>query len=68
MKCKEYLCSSANQFGFKRAHDIELCIMVNSLRECIKLYRKRSTTVLVTLLDTSKVFDRLDHWLLFLKK
>ena len=26
MKCEEYLCTSANQFGFKKAHGTELCI------------------------------------------
>ena len=33
----------------------------------IELYRKRSTTVFVTILEASKAFDRLDHWLLFKK-
>ena len=65
MKCEEYLCTSANQFGFKKAHGTELCII--TLREYIELYRKRSTTVFVTFLDASKAFDRLDHWLLFEK-
>ena len=65
MKCEEYLCTSANQFGFKMAHGTELCIY--TLREYIELYRKRSTTVFVTFLDASKAFDRLDHWLLFKK-
>ena len=65
MKCEEYLCTSANQFGFKKAHGTELCIY--TLREYIELYRKRSTTVFVTFLDASKAFDRLDHWLYYLK-
>ena len=65
MKCEEYLCTSANQFGFKKAHGTELCIY--TLREYIELYRKRLTTVFVTFLDASKAFDRLDHWLLFKK-
>ena len=65
MKCEEYLCTSANQFGFKKAHETELCIY--TLREYIELYRKRSTTVFVTFLNASKAFDRLDHWLLFKK-
>ena len=65
LKCEEYLCTSANQFGFKTAHGTELCIY--TLREYIELYRKRSTTVFVTFLDASKAFDRLDHWLLFEK-
>ena len=65
LKCEEYLCTSANQFGFKKAHRTELCIY--TLRGHIELYRKRSTTVFVTFLDASKAFDRLDHWLLFEK-
>ena len=65
MKYKEYLCTSANQFGFKKAHRTELCIY--TLREYIEFYRKRPTTVFVTLLDASKAFDRLDHWLLLRK-
>ena len=42
-------------------------IYIYTLREYIELYRKRSTTVFVTLLDASKAFDRLDHWQLFKK-
>ena len=49
----------------KTVHGTELCIHVYTLREYIELYRKRSTTVFVTFLDASKVFDRLDHCLLF---
>ena len=28
MKCEEYLCTSANLFGFEKAHGTELCIYV----------------------------------------
>ena len=28
MKCEEYLCTTANQFGFKKAYGTELCIYV----------------------------------------
>ena len=59
------LTTSANQFGFKKAHGTELYIY--TLREYIELHRKRSTTVFVTFLDASKAFDRLDHWLLYKK-
>ena len=65
MKCEEYLCTSANQFRFKKGHGTELCIY--TLREYIELYRKILTTVFVTYLDASKAFDRLDHWLLYKK-
>ena len=62
MKCEEYLYTSTNQFGFKKAHGTELCIY--TIREYIELYRKKSTTVFVTFLHGSIAFDRLDHWLL----
>ena len=65
LKCEEYLCTSAIQFGFIQAHGTQLCIY--TLREYIELYRKQSTTIFVTFFDASKVFDRLDHWLLFEK-
>ena len=45
VKCEDYLCLSANQFRFKKAHGTELCIY--TLREYIELYKKRSTTVFV---------------------
>ena len=64
-KCEEYLYTSTNQFGFKKAHGTELCIY--TLREYIELYRKRSTTVFAKFLDAGKAFNRLDHWLLFKK-
>ena len=38
---------------------------IYTLRAYIELYRKKSTPVLVTFLNASKAFDRLDHWLLF---
>ena len=28
LKCEEYLCTSANQFGFKKAHGTKLCIYI----------------------------------------
>ena len=65
LKCEEYLCTNPNQFGFKKAHRTELSI--DTLREYIELYRKRSTTVFVTCLDANKAFYGLHHWLLFKK-
>ena len=40
---------------------------VYALKECIKHYKSRNTTVCVTFLDASKAFDRIEHWLLFKK-
>ena len=50
----------------------QLIKLLNNMRTdptdvIFELYRKRSTTVFVTFLDASKAFDRLDHWLLFIK-
>ena len=39
----------------------------NTLKEFIKYYKQRNTTIFVTFLDASKAFDRIDHWLLFKK-
>ena len=63
-KCAEYLSTSDNQFGFKSSL-IDLCSY--TLKEFIDYYKTRGTTVYVTFLDTSKAFDRIDHWLLFNK-
>ena len=38
-----------------------------SLNEFIEYYKQRNTTIYVTFLDSSKAFDRIDHWLLFKK-
>ena len=51
MKCEGYLCTRANQFGFKKAHGTELCIY--TLREYVELHRKISNTVFVTFLGAS---------------
>ena len=65
LKCEYCLTTSANQFGFKKAHSTDLCIY--ALKEFIEHYKSRNTTVFVTFLDASKAFDRIDHWLLFKK-
>ena len=63
MKCEQILTTSANQFGFNTGHSTDLCIY--ALEEFIEYYKSRNTTVFVTFWDTSKAFDRIDHWLLF---
>ena len=63
LKFAEYLSTSDNQFGFKSCHSTDLCIY--TLKEFIDYYKTRGTTVYVTFLDSSKTFDRIDHWLLF---
>ena len=62
-KCAEYLSTSGNQFGSKSCHSSDLYIY--TLKEFIDYYKIRGTTVYVTFLDARKVFDRIDHWLLF---
>ena len=65
VKCEEFLYTSDNQFGFKSGHRTEFCIY--TLQEYIEFYKRQNTTVFVTFLDASKVFDRIDHWRLFTK-
>ena len=55
-KCKDYLWTSGNQFGFKPNHSTEMCIY--ALHEFIDYYRNRCTSVYVTFLDASKAFDK----------
>ena len=64
-KCAEYLSTFDNQFGFKSLQRTDLCIY--TLKEFIDYYKSRETTVYVTFPNSSKAFDRIDHWLLFNK-
>ena len=41
-------------------HSTDLCIY--ALKEFIEYYKKRSTSVIVTMLDASKAFDRVNFW------
>ena len=63
--CEGYFFTFDNQFGFKASHSTEFCTY--SLFEFIDFYKKRNTTVFVAFLDASKVFDRVNYWLLFTK-
>ena len=65
LKCEMFLDTSPNQFRFKRGHSTDMCIYV--LKEFIKVYKSRNTSVFVTFLDTSKAYDKIDHWQLFNK-
>ena len=60
-----FLDTCPNQFGFKKGHSTDMCIYV--LKEFIEFYRSRNTSVFVTFLDASKVYDKIDHWQLFNK-
>ena len=63
MKCQDYLNSCDNQFDFKSSHSTDF--FQYTLKEYIEYYKNRRSTVYVTFLDASKVFDRLNYWLLF---
>ena len=61
------LTTSANPFGFLKAHSTHLCIILYALKEFIEHYKSTNTTLFVTFLDASKAFDRIDHWVLLKK-
>ena len=61
----EYLCTSENQFGFKKKHATDLCIY--TVKSIIKYYNYFSSPVFTCFLDASKAFDRVNHWTLFKK-
>ena len=54
-----------NQFSFKGKHSTDLCSFV--LKETIDNYLSHSSPVYVCFLDSSKAFDRVNHWYLFNK-
>ena len=63
LKYEKYLITCSNQFGYKKGHSTDLCIY--ALKEFIEYYKKRSTSVFVTMLDASKAFDKVNFWMLF---
>ena len=64
-RLEEYLWTTNNQFGYKAGHSTDLCIY--TLIEFIEYFKRRSTSVYVAFLDASKVFDKINHWILFKK-
>ena len=62
---ESFLDTSDYQFGFKSCHSTDMCVFV--LKEVINFYRKRGSNVIITFLDASKAFDRVNHWTLFKK-
>ena len=42
-------------------------IHINTLTKCIEHFKNRSNSVYVAFLDASKTFDKIYHWLLFIK-
>ena len=64
LKCRDYLTTCDNLFGFKASHGTDICIILYN-KKFIKYYKFRGTTVYVTFLYASKGFDRLNYCLLF---
>ena len=61
----EYLCTSENQFGFKKKHATDLCIY--TVESVNKYYNYFNSPVFTCFLGASKAFDRVNHWTLFKK-
>ena len=59
LKCETFLETCPNQFGFKKGHSTEMCIYV--LKEMIEFYKSCNISVIVTFLDASKAYDKIDH-------
>ena len=62
---KNMFVTSCNQFGFKPKLGTELCIA--SFKQVINFYNSNNSPVYVSFLDLSKVFDRVNHNILFAK-
>ena len=64
-KCTSYLETTCHQFGFKNGVSTDSCLF--SFKEIINYYNALSTPVYVCMLDSSKAFDRVNHYHLFNK-
>ena len=60
-----YLITHDNQFGFKSKHSTDMCIF--TVKSIVKYYTRQNSPVYTCFLDTSKAFDRINHWTLFRK-
>ena len=58
-KCEKFPNICPNQSGFKKGQSTNMCIYV--LKEIIKYFLCRSTSVCVTFLDASKAYNKIDH-------
>ena len=59
----EYLVTSELQFGFKEHYSTIMCSTL--LVETVEYYVSNNPSVYILLIDTSKAFDRLCHFILF---
>ena len=62
---KDKLITSDNQFGYKEETSTNNCTLV--LKDVISYFKNRGSDVYVCLLDASKAFDKIDHFILFKK-
>jgi hypothetical protein len=58
-----YFTSGCNQFGFKKNHSTDQCVFI--LKEVVDFYHLYSSPVYAAMLDSSKAFDRVNHFHLF---
>ena len=59
----EIIYSTDNQFGFKAKHGTDMTIY--SLKEIVNTYRDKNSSVLMSFIDASKAFDRVNSFKLF---
>jgi len=64
-KFRDCLLTSTQQFGFKAKHSTSMCTMV--LKETLAYYTEDGGAAFCTLLDATKVFDRINYCKLFSK-
>ena len=49
-----------NQFGFKSKHSTDMCVFL--LKQCINYYNQCGSPVYTVFLDSSKAYDRVNHF------
>ena len=62
-KLEQLVLTIDNQFGFKPKHGTDMAIY--SLKEIVNTYRDKNSSVLMSFIDASKAFDRVNHYKLF---
>ena len=62
---EDYLVTHDQQFGFKRKHSIDVCIF--TVKGVTKYYTQENSPVFTCFLDTSKAFDKINHYTLIRK-
>ena len=62
-KYGEFFDTRCNQFGFKKKHSTDMAVF--ALKEVINYYNSMSSPVYACMLDSSKAFDRVNHYHLF---